>query len=221
MSCKRKPRRNELTRWKAEDRNTQRRVSAKVRVRRREKEKQKYMRLLLGTSKRQIEHKDKEKEKTTREKELEAKGYYPYKLVWDRRGMQNKKESEIQRSKNEKGKERERLLVGDGWKMKDKEKNNKRERETIARIEKTLWTVWASTRKSARKARERDRNKLQEWRVGKGIGNRAESRPEEKSNGGWSGATSMVSEGTQRGRDREAIRRGKEVKREEESATHS
>lgn len=39
------------------------------------------MRLLLGTSKRQIEHKDKEKEKTTREKELEAKGYYPYKLV--------------------------------------------------------------------------------------------------------------------------------------------
>lgn len=57
--------------------------------------------------------------------------------------------------------------------------------------------------------------------VGREIGNRAESGPEEESNGGCSGATRMVSGETRRGRDREAIRRCKEVKREGESATYS
>lgn len=103
--------------------------------------------------------------------------------------------------------------------MKDKAKNSKREREAIARIEKTLRAV------RARKTYERRENGIEtnygvqrrQWsRKGNREHQAAESRPEEESNGECSSATRMASGETRRGRDREVIRRGKEVKREGE-----
>jgi hypothetical protein len=55
--------------------------------------------------------------------------------------MQDKEESEIQMSENEKGKEQERLIETNRRWMKNEKKNSERERETVARIEKTLRAI--------------------------------------------------------------------------------